>query len=75
MVAGDPGQRPSYVSNVPGRGEKDCRRTEETYAELQAGKSARNEQRFLYSSPAYWQSACTLVCVAFTARFVSSSRL
>lgn len=53
MVFGNSGQRPSYLSNMPGCGEKDCRRAEETYGKLQAGKNTRAEQCVLYSSSAY----------------------
>lgn len=53
MVFGDSGQRPRDLSNMPGCGEKDCGRTEETHGKLQEGKSTRHEQWFLYCSSAY----------------------
>lgn len=53
MVFRDSGQRPSYLSNMPGCGEKDCRRTEETHGKLQEGKNTRDGPWFLYSSSAY----------------------
>lgn len=53
MVSRDSEQRPSYLSHLPGCGEEDCRRAEETYAELQEGENTRDEQGFLYSSSAY----------------------
>jgi len=53
MVFGNSGQRPSYLSNMPGCGKKDYRRTEETYVKLQAGKNTRDDQCVLYSSSAY----------------------
>lgn len=39
MVFGNSGQRPSYLSHLPGCGEKDSRRTEETHGKLQAGEN------------------------------------
>jgi len=42
VVFGNSGQRSSYLSYVPGCGEKDCRRTEETYGKLQTGENKRD---------------------------------